>query len=216
MSNHDVKKLTINISGEDYTIDVRDLVAAIQALGAAANKDVANNLTTTQEGAVLDARQGKILDDKFGNYILASAIKNNLAVTAAGSVLDARQGKILNDRIEALGVKTIHESDSDKKVVTYQFPGGLLITTMQRQVTMAMTEQVGQVYQASISGFSWPISYASTPTVIYDTHSVNGNCWSWGSGTASTTSTGGVYFARPTSRATVIVWLDIIGIGYSN
>lgn len=36
-------------------------------LGDAASKAVANNTTTTADGSVLDARQGKVLDDKFNS-----------------------------------------------------------------------------------------------------------------------------------------------------
>ena len=73
--------------------------------------DIANNLTTTTAGKVLDARQGKILNDKFGSYynktetdsklgtkLSTSNVVNNLTTTSSGKALDARQGKTLNDK----------------------------------------------------------------------------------------------------------------------
>ena len=56
-------------------------------------------MTTTAEGYVLDARQGKTLNDKFSNYVPTANIKNNLTTTDSDYVLDARQGKALNDKI---------------------------------------------------------------------------------------------------------------------
>ena len=53
---------------------------------------VANNLTTTVEGYVLDARQGKVLDDK---KLDKANVANNLTTTQEGYALDARQGRQL-------------------------------------------------------------------------------------------------------------------------
>ena len=66
----------------------------------AAFRAVANNLTTTAAGSsVLDAYQGKVLND---NKLAKSSVVNNLTTTASGSALDARQGKALNDKITSL------------------------------------------------------------------------------------------------------------------
>lgn len=54
----------------------------------------ANNLTTTAEGYALDARQGKVLDDK---KLDKTAVANNLTTIDEGRALDARQGKWLNE-----------------------------------------------------------------------------------------------------------------------
>jgi len=51
---------TFNIKSESQTI-----IAALNALGDASKQDVANDLVTTAAGLVLDARQGKALDDKI-------------------------------------------------------------------------------------------------------------------------------------------------------
>lgn len=65
-------------------------------LGTAAFQGVSNALTQTSSGYVLDARQGKELDDK---KIDKASIVNNLLATEPGFPLDATQGKILDDKI---------------------------------------------------------------------------------------------------------------------
>lgn len=59
--------------------------------------DVVNNVTTTTAGKVLDARQGKALQDGINTKVNKSDIANNVTTTAEGKVLDARQGKVLQD-----------------------------------------------------------------------------------------------------------------------
>ena len=73
---------------------------------------IANNLTTTTEGSVLDARQGKALND---NKIDKTSIANNLTTTTEGSVLDARQGKALNDNLKSLGTIISSAGDGTNK-----------------------------------------------------------------------------------------------------
>ena len=58
-----------------------------QAVGS-----IANNLTTDVEGYALDARQGKVLNDK---KLDKSKVANNLKTVEEGWALDARQGKYL-------------------------------------------------------------------------------------------------------------------------
>ena len=64
--------------------------------------DVVNNVTTTTAGKVLDARQGKALQDGINTKVNKSDIANNVTTTAEGKVLDARQGKTLQDDIDDL------------------------------------------------------------------------------------------------------------------
>lgn len=52
-------------------------------LGDSATKDVANNLTTTSSGSVLDARQGKALNDKIGKRELT---KYNIGANSSVSI----------------------------------------------------------------------------------------------------------------------------------
>lgn len=66
----------------------------------AAFRAVANNLTTSAAGAsVLDAYQGKVLND---NKFAKANVVNNLLTTEAGFAIDARQGKALDDKITEL------------------------------------------------------------------------------------------------------------------
>lgn len=80
--------------------------------------DVVNNLTTTTAGKVLDARQGKALNDKFGSYLPTSKVANNLTTTGSGYVLDARQGKTLNDKFGSYYKKTEIDSKLGGKLST--------------------------------------------------------------------------------------------------
>lgn len=66
----------------------------------AAFRAVANNLTTSAAGSsVLDAYQGKVLND---NKFAKANVVNNLLTTEAGFAIDARQGKALDDKITEL------------------------------------------------------------------------------------------------------------------
>ena len=61
--------------------------------------DIANNLTTEISGKVLDASQGRELEQK---KIDKADIYNDLDYTTGGKVLDARQGKALSDTIASM------------------------------------------------------------------------------------------------------------------
>ena len=71
----------------------------LRPLKDAAFKNTANNLTTETEGSVLDARQGKVLNDL---KLSIAKVINNLLTTEEGFALDARQGKVLDDKITKL------------------------------------------------------------------------------------------------------------------
>lgn len=62
------------------------------ALEGQAVGSIANNLTTTDEGYALDARQGKVLNDK---KLDVAKVANNLTTIESGWALDARQGRYL-------------------------------------------------------------------------------------------------------------------------
>lgn len=99
--------LAVDDGAATYKIDYDALAAAIIAqagLGTAAGKAVANNLTTDIDGYVLDARQGKALQDELdalGDAADAD-VANNVTTAESGYVLDARQGKALNEAIAAV------------------------------------------------------------------------------------------------------------------
>ena len=60
---------------------------------------IANNLTTDTAGKVLDARQGKALDESKVNY---TDIQDNLTSNDSDKPLSAKQGKVLAERLDAL------------------------------------------------------------------------------------------------------------------
>ena len=81
-------------SGETFATLFGKIAKWFADIGTAAFQGVSNALTQTSAGYVLDARQGKALNDK---KLDKTAVANNLTTTAAGYALDARQGKALND-----------------------------------------------------------------------------------------------------------------------
>lgn len=67
-------------------------------LGTAGFRGVSNSLTTSAPGSyVLDAHQGKVLDEK---KLDVDKGVNNLEATEEGHWLDAVQGKVLNEKVE--------------------------------------------------------------------------------------------------------------------
>ena len=68
--------------------------------------EIVNNLAATSAGKVLDARQGKALDEAKLNKV---DVVNNLVTTEEGKALDARQGKALDGKISELKSKTNFE-----------------------------------------------------------------------------------------------------------
>lgn len=87
----------LDLTGLQYFYD-----KYLRPLKDAAFKNTANNLTTETEGSVLDARQGKVLNDL---KLSIAKVINNLLTTEAGFALDARQGKVLDDKITELNGK---------------------------------------------------------------------------------------------------------------
>lgn len=119
--------IVIEINNVTYKLTGATLASALKAVGNyLVTGDVANNLTTEAAGKVLDARQGKVLNDSIAtkqgvltfdtvptdgstNPVESNGIYDALALklntanvyngldkTAAGYALDARQGKVLN------------------------------------------------------------------------------------------------------------------------
>lgn len=72
--------LPIEINGVTYKVTGATLAAALQALGNyLTTENVANNLTATAAGSVLDARQGKALNDKI------NATQSDIAIIIEGN-----------------------------------------------------------------------------------------------------------------------------------
>ena len=90
----------------------------LRPLKDAAFKNTANNLTTETEGSVLDARQGKVLNDL---KLSIAKVINNLLTTEEGFALDARQGKVLDDKITELNGNLSFLKHKTVKNGSYEF-----------------------------------------------------------------------------------------------
>ena len=80
---------TFDIKSESQTI-----IAALNALGDASKQDVANNLVTTAAGLVLDARQGKALNDS-----IASLNSSPLTIAPGDNVTIVNNNSVKNDKM---------------------------------------------------------------------------------------------------------------------
>ena len=81
-------------------------LASLKGKDGLVNAEIANNLTTTQEGYVLDARQGLALKEQIESNKTATegkvgtdSIVNDLTTGGKDKVLSAEQGKVLAERI---------------------------------------------------------------------------------------------------------------------
>ena len=103
-------------SGEKLNIILGKIRKWFADIKGAAFQDVSNTLTTTEAGKVLDARQGKVLDEKVTEKVDKTDVVNGLTETAAGKVLDARQGKVLDEKIDDLsrGVSDLNSKLHEK------------------------------------------------------------------------------------------------------
>ena len=114
-------------SGERLNIILGKIRKWFADIKGAAFQDVSNTLTTTEAGKVLDARQGKVLDEKVTEKVDKTDVVNGLTETAAGKVLDARQGKVLDEKIDNLR-KEVSDLNSKLKL-THTFSTSAEIDT---------------------------------------------------------------------------------------
>ena len=79
MPNRKIKHIVAKLVGAstEETLDVYDV-------DAVHTSDIANNLTTTNEGYVLDARQGKALNDSLANRALTNITKSEMSYYTDG------------------------------------------------------------------------------------------------------------------------------------
>lgn len=105
---------------------------------------VVNNLTTTDAGFALDARQGRILNEA---KLDKSSVDNSLTVIEAGRALDARQGKWLDEN----------------KVGFDDIENTLTSTNSSRVLSAAqgkvLSDQINEIYER---GVSLPIAVATS------------------------------------------------------
>ena len=69
LSNYVQKSSTSGLLKNDGSVDTNTYLTSSAITGMLTTSDIANNLTTTASGKVLDARQGKALADLIGDAI---------------------------------------------------------------------------------------------------------------------------------------------------
>lgn len=96
-----------------------NLVSAIKAkLGGAATCDVANNVTTTASGSVLDARQGKVLQDQItANADAITELNTEKVIIQTVSVTGTGNNFILIN--ENTGYTLINVYNADWNIATF-------------------------------------------------------------------------------------------------
>lgn len=122
---------TFDIKSESQTI-----IAALNALGDASKQGVANDLVTTAAGLVLDARQGKALDDK---------------IASLNSSLNVKVGAVSLSQTQSSGASQLMVRQSGHVVSIYGWMSGLTFSTA-NQTTILGT----------ISGVTKPSDYVRT------------------------------------------------------
>ena len=107
---------------------------SIAESGALTGK-VANNLTTTASGKVLDARQGKALKTLIDDCLTADDIEDDLVGTASNKALSANQGTALKKMVtdvnpdsKTLVLLSSTESSTKKFAITVDDSGELTAT----------------------------------------------------------------------------------------
>lgn len=115
---------------------------------------LANNLTTTVEGYALDARQGKVLDDK---KLDKSKVANNLRTIEEGWALDARQGKYIDENKVGFSdvVNNLTTKEINKVLSAYQ--GAVLKEELDskvqtRNVSLSPSDWVSLTQTVNVSG----------------------------------------------------------------
>lgn len=188
-----IKKYFADLKTVAFTGSYNDL-SNKPTLGTAASKGVANNLTAVSSGeSVLDALQGKVLND---SKLAKSSVLNNLLTTSSGYALDARQGKVLNDKITEWKSEHI---------------GGTIVVNITPQNTMfglfkytEINEMLG--LSCTAESLSWYVNlYAQNADVYNNNAKIISTCYNSSSGWYN------IYFDQATSgNMRVSYTIDVI------
>lgn len=131
-----------------------------------------------------------------------------------GDLTRADEETAVEDNNYESGEYTVHTDTSTKKVYTYEFANGMLVTTIRKKVTVDITSSSGGIYWTSVDGEDFPILYSVQPIVNASTYKSDTNAWVWGNSAPSTSSTGSVYIGRGTSASSKAIWIQWIAVGY--
>lgn len=166
-------------SGENFSGIFGKVKKWFADLGTAAFMKTANNLVTTGEGFLLDARQGKALDDKASQLLNMLQTANNQISQLINELSEARV------KITALESKQMQVSGDLSDWLILKYPNGYIEAHRRYQYTgIATTTSAGGQY---VSGTLWS---GSTPVI-------SGVTWNGGHGMASYGSrSAGTYFYR--------------------
>lgn len=142
-------------SGEKLNIILGKIKKWFADIKGAAFQDVSNTLTTTEAGKVLDARQGKVLDEKVAEKLDKTDVVNGLTETAEGKALDARQGKVLDEKVYDLNSKLNGIKATTKKYRMTLEPSSYVDGNLGRiQIPKADLDQYGIIVGVSFGGDS--------------------------------------------------------------
>ncbi len=166
-------------SGENFSGIFGKVKKWFADLGTAAFMKTANNLVTTGEGFLLDARQGKALDEKASQLLNMLQTANNQISQLINELSEARV------KITALESKQMQVSGGLSNWLILKYPNGYIEAHRYHQYTgIAVTTNAGGQYVSSVlwSG---------------DTPVISGVTWNGGYGEAGYGSrSAGTYFYR--------------------
>ena len=142
-------------------------------MGAAAFRAVANNLTTASAGgSVLDAYQGKVLNE---NKLEKANVVNSLLTTEPGYALDARQGKVLDEKIsdlngniEVIGGWAVVKHANGMCECWRRFSWNTYAGTLWKN---------GMYFSTSNLEGGFPVTFTEVPVVVITPNSTNSLYW---------------------------------------
>lgn len=166
MSVDDSGTLSINLDGTTITLDeAKNVIKLADTLkdkinGAFPAANLINNLTTTEAGFGLDARQGKALDDKITeikNGSLKIPVLTCDSNTTAVNVQDFVLSNLKSDQLSVMRVFNNAVSEQVKNMGFGEY-GNFFIIAMSREsyyVLIVVNHWDGKVWTITCSSYTW-------------------------------------------------------------
>ena len=134
MANQKVKHIIAKLVGQstESTLDVYDV-------DAVHTDKIANNLTTTSSGYVLDARQGKALNDSLVKRLGSANLTNSMRFAFA---YITGAGKALNICVPTTILNTVSSINTTQLKIALRLPTGGYCIGDQADVTSKITQQL--------------------------------------------------------------------------